>query len=208
MASASQRGLGLLPRELLRIECFRSRPHRLVFVHQRVGQWIDPRTRLLRPLFQRLEPDRGVRRLAQLGEPLLPGLALRLLGGRWRVARRGCAALRRVRGDRAGMSAWEPGGRRGTRRPLGLRRRRWSSRWWEPTVAPPAGDCRRRRARRTAGGPGTARGANTSHADEVAMDAWPQTFQVTGWRWDRGWSCLSRQRPSVIRDGPIQQTKQ
>ncbi len=99
MASASQRGLGLLPRELLRIECFRSRPHRLVFVHQRVGQWIDPRTRLLRPLFQRLEPDRGVRRLAQLGEPLLPGLALRRSAagaggpsgdvsvGTWRAAR-------------------------------------------------------------------------------------------------------------------------
>lgn len=107
MASASQRGLGLLPRELLRIECFRSRPHCLVFVHQRVGKWIDPRTRLLRPLFQRLEPDRGVRRLAQLGEPLLPGLALRLLGGGRRVGWRG------VRGD---------GGRRWSSGASGLRR--------------------------------------------------------------------------------------
>ena len=54
--------------------------HLFVVVHQREAPWINIFVRVLRPELQRHEPDGGVRILARLGKPTLPGLALSLFG--------------------------------------------------------------------------------------------------------------------------------
>jgi hypothetical protein len=60
---------------------FRPRSHLRVFIIQECeGLRIEPVARLLRPEFQRLEPNCGVWRLLHLGEPPLSGFSLRLVG--------------------------------------------------------------------------------------------------------------------------------
>jgi hypothetical protein len=60
---------------------FRPCPHLRVFIIQECeGLRIERVARLLRPEFQRLEPNCGARRLLHLGEPPLSGFSLRLVG--------------------------------------------------------------------------------------------------------------------------------
>jgi hypothetical protein len=60
---------------------FRPCSHLRVFIIQECdGLRVECVARLLRPKFQRLEPNCGARRLLHLGEPPLSGFSLRLFG--------------------------------------------------------------------------------------------------------------------------------